>query len=44
VQVDGRVHAMERGTTFRDNFRFVKIDGKSATFLFGDHSFELCDT
>jgi hypothetical protein len=44
VQVDGKVYPVEPGATFDDNFKLVKIDGTCATFLFGDQSFELCDT
>jgi hypothetical protein len=43
AQVDGKVYTVERGATFADNFKLVKIDGKCATFLFGDQSFELCE-
>jgi hypothetical protein len=43
VSVDGKVYTVERGATFDDNFMLVKIDGKCATFLFGDQSFELCE-
>jgi hypothetical protein len=43
VQVDGKVYTVEPGATFDDNFKLVKIDGKCATFLFGDQSFELCE-
>jgi hypothetical protein len=43
VQVDGKAYTVEPGTTFDDNFKLVKIDGKCATFLFGDQSFELCE-
>ena len=32
------------GATFDDNFELVKIDGECAKFLFGDQSFELCET
>jgi hypothetical protein len=44
VQVDGKVYTVEPGATFDDNFKLVKIDGKCAKFLFGDQSFELCET
>jgi hypothetical protein len=44
VQVDGKVYTVEPGATFDDNFELVKIDGKCAKFLFGDQSFELCET
>ena len=44
VQVDGKVHTVEPGATFDDNFELVKIDGECAKFLFGDQSFELCET
>jgi len=43
VQVDGKVYTVELGATFDDNFKFVRIDGKCAKFLFGDQSFELCE-
>ena len=43
VQVDGKVYTVQPGATFDDNFMLVKIDGKCATFLFGDQSFELCE-
>jgi hypothetical protein len=43
VSVDGKVYTVEPGATFDDNFKLVKIDGKCATFLFGDQSFELCE-
>jgi hypothetical protein len=43
VTVDGKVYTVEPGATFDDNFKLVKIDGKCATFLFGDQSFELCE-
>jgi hypothetical protein len=43
VTVDGKVYTAEPGATFDDNFKLVKIDGKCATFLFGDQSFELCE-
>ena len=42
VTVDGKLYTVEPGATFDDNFKLVKIDGKCATFLFGDQSFELC--
>jgi len=42
VAVDGKVYTVQPGATFDDNFKLVKIDGKCATFLFGDQSFELC--
>jgi hypothetical protein len=42
-QVDGKVYNVQPGTTFDHNFKLVKIDGKCATFLFGDQSFELCE-
>jgi hypothetical protein len=42
VQVDGKVYTAQPGATFDDNFKLVEIDGKCATFLFGDQSFELC--
>ena len=44
VQVDGKVYTVEPGATFGDNFKLVMIEGTCATFLFGDQSFELCDT
>jgi hypothetical protein len=44
VQVDGKIYTVEPGATFDDNFKLVKIDGKCAKFLFGDQSFELCET
>jgi hypothetical protein len=44
VQVDGKGYTVEPGTTFGDNFKLMTIDGTCATFLFGDQSFELCDT
>jgi hypothetical protein len=44
VQVDGKVYTVEPGATFDDNFELVKIDVKCAKFLFGDQSFELCET
>ena len=44
VQVDGKVYAVEPGATFDDNFELVKVDGMCAKFLFGDQSFELCQT
>jgi hypothetical protein len=43
VQVDGKVYTVQPGATFDDNFMLVKIDGKCATFLFGDQRFELCE-
>lgn len=43
VAVDGRVYTVEPGATFDDNFKLVRIDGRCATFLFGDQSFELCE-
>ena len=43
VTVDGKLYTVEPGATFDDNFMLVKIDGKCATFLFGDQSFELCE-
>jgi hypothetical protein len=43
VSVDGKLYTVEPGATFDDNFKLVKIDGKCATFLFGDQSFELCE-
>lgn len=43
VTVDGKLYTVEPGATFDDNFKLVKIDGKCATFLFGDQSFELCE-
>jgi hypothetical protein len=43
VQVDGKVYTVQPGATFDDNFMLVKIDGRCATFLFGDQSFELCE-
>src|SRR6185436_17858580 len=43
VQVDGKVYTVQPGATFDDNFMLVKIDGKCATFLFGDQSFSLCE-
>jgi hypothetical protein len=43
VAVDGKVYTVQPGATFDDNFKLVKIDGKCATFLFGDQSFELCE-
>ena len=43
MQVDGKVYTVQPGATFDDNFQLVKIDGKCATFLFGDQSFELCE-
>jgi hypothetical protein len=43
VTVDGKVYTVEPGARFDDNFKLVKIDGKCATFLFGDQSFELCE-
>jgi len=43
VSVDGKVYTVEPGATFDDNFKLVRIDGKCATFLFGDQSFELCE-
>ena len=42
VRVDGSVWTVQPGATFDDNFKLVKIDGKCATFLFGDQGFELC--
>ena len=44
VQVDGKSYTVESGATFGDHFKLVTIDGTCATFLFGDQSFELCDT
>jgi hypothetical protein len=44
VAVDGKVYTVQPGATFDDNFKLVRIDGKCATFLFGDQSFELCAT
>jgi hypothetical protein len=44
VQVDGKDYTVEPGATFDDNFELVKIDRKCAKFLFGDQSFELCET
>jgi hypothetical protein len=44
VQVDRKVYTVEPGATSDDNFKLVKIDGTCATLLFGDQSFELCDT
>ncbi len=43
VTVDGKLYTVEPGATFDDNLKLVKIDGKCATFLFGDQSFELCE-
>ena len=43
VRVDGKVYTAQPGATFDDNFKLVKINGKCATFLFGDQSFELCE-
>ncbi len=43
VRVDGKVYTVQPGATFDDNFMLVKIDGRCATFLFGDQSFELCE-
>jgi hypothetical protein len=43
VRVDGKVYTAQPGATFDDNFKLVRIDGKCATFLFGDQSFELCE-
>jgi hypothetical protein len=43
VEVDGKVYTAQPGATFDDTFRLVRIDGKCATFLFGDQSFELCE-
>jgi hypothetical protein len=42
VAVDGKVYTVQPGATFDDNFKLVRIDGKCATFLFGDQRFELC--
>jgi hypothetical protein len=44
VEFDGKVYTVEPGATFDDNFELVKIDRKCAEFLFGDQSFELCET
>jgi hypothetical protein len=44
VAVDGKVYTVQPGAMFDDNFKLVRIDGKCATFLFGDQSFELCAT
>jgi hypothetical protein len=43
VKVDGRVWTVEPGATFDDNFKLVTIDGRCATFLFGDQRFKLCE-
>ncbi len=43
VEVDGRVYTVQEGDTFAGNFRVVSIDGRCATFLFGDEQFTVCE-
>lgn len=43
VEVDGVVYTVGEGETFAENFRVLSIDGRCATFLFGDEQFTLCE-
>lgn len=43
VEVDGDVFTVGEGDTFAGNFQVVSIDGRCATFLFGDEQFTLCE-
>jgi hypothetical protein len=43
VEVDGDVFTVGEGDTFAGNFKVVSIDGRCATFLFGDEQFTLCE-
>ena len=43
VEVDGEVFTVTEGETFAGNFKVVSIDGRCATFLFGDEQFTECE-
>jgi hypothetical protein len=43
VSVDGKRYTVERGATFDDNFKLVRINERCAKFLFGEQGFELCE-
>jgi hypothetical protein len=43
VSVDGKRYTVERGATFDDNFKLVRINERCAKFLLGEQGFELCE-
>jgi hypothetical protein len=43
VEVRGDVFTVREGETFAGNFKVVSIDGRCATFLFGDEQFTECE-
>ncbi|MCA1822800.1 MAG: hypothetical protein LC640_00720 [Frankia sp.] len=43
TKVDSTVYTPAVGSTFATNYRLLSVDGKCASYLFGDEQFNLCE-